>query len=112
MPLSDIALKTYYYRMLGTELDFLQPIFLNPLSAGVTDRQTECGQADRQTDRQTDRQSVDRLTDRQTDGQTDGRTHRQSDKQTNRHYEGVLGIIIQFEISLLQRRPDLKKPYI
>ena len=51
--------------MRGAELSFLHPIFLNPLSAGVTDRQTECGQADRQTDRRTHRQS-DKQTDKQT----------------------------------------------
>ena len=59
--------------MRATELSFLQPIFLNPLSAGVTDRQTECGQADRQTDRR-----------------TDGHIDRVTNKQTNRHYKGVL----------------------
>ena len=72
MPLSDIALKTYYYRMRATELTFLQPTFLNPLSAGVTDRQTDRVWTDRQTDRVW------------TDRQTDGRTHRQSDKQTDK----------------------------
>ena len=72
--------------MCGAELSFLQPIFFNPLSAGMTDRQT----------------------DRRTDGHID----RQIDTQTNRDYKGVLGIKIMFGISLLQRRPELKKPNI
>ena len=84
------------HKACGIENCFLYPSFIfNPLSADVTDRQTDIHtyrQADIQTNKQTDIHT-DKLADRKADIQTDTQADRQTYIHTDGHNKGVLELL-------------------